>query len=67
MNLKVLADEHLRAEFGLAFDATQPIPIRLREIERATELLDRDDRNDAQGIAEMKRQLADLRASLRCS
>ena len=64
MNVEEFAGERVRAEFPLAFDDTQRIPIRLNEIQRALKLLDRDDRNDAEVLAQMKRQLFDLRASL---
>lgn len=57
MNVKECASQQLRAEFPLAFDDTQPISIRLNEIQRALKLLGRDDRNDAGVVAEMKRQL----------
>lgn len=63
-NLEKFADERLRAEFPLAFDDTQPVSVGLNEIQRALKLLHRDDRNNANVVAEMKRQLEELRASL---
>jgi len=67
MNLEEAASRQLKAEFPLLFDETRPVSVRCVGIQRAEELLDRDNKTDAQAIAEMKRQLSVLRASLSCS
>jgi hypothetical protein len=64
MNVKECASQQLRAEFPLMFDEKQPVSVRLAAIQRAEEVLGRDNRTDPEGIAEMKRQFADLRGSL---
>lgn len=67
MNLEEAASRQLKAEFPLLFDETRPISVRCVGIQRAEELLDRDNKTDAQAIAEMKRLLSVLRATVSCS
>jgi hypothetical protein len=65
MKIKECATQQLRAEFPLMFAEKQPVSIRLAEIQKAEELLDRDNRTDPAGVAEMKRQLEALSEALK--
>jgi hypothetical protein len=60
VNVKETANRQLRAEFPILFDEKQPISLRRHTKRKATEMLDRDNHTDPEGVAEMKRQLSDL-------